>query len=276
MTKQIVFFLLFLNYSMTGQAQPDPEQFLFNHIYVDVDSGAQASFLTLSAWNDSILYSKNNYFNQEENLVFSAPDRSLIVNNLNPNTTVFGIHYLNSKQENVYVYLFGTLEKNGIIDLNGKGEVALERMDLQRGTYFIDWSSRQNKEFHQRIQKHVKQNDQKYQASLDSLQVEIKNKRWCSKRKRAEFSFLEKEKIRYKHENDSNRFLGYYEVYYETTAQPNGPYKLDNFVFIVNEKAAQEQKISDYPISQEEVIEYINTGTCKNPELAQQILETLK
>ncbi len=199
------------------------------------------------------------------------------MNDLNPNRTVFGIHYLNSKQENVYVYLFGTIEENSLMEIGGNNrQVAFERMDLKQGTYFVDWSSRQKKEFQHKILERVERNDQKYRLSLDSLQVEIERKRWCSKKKQERIGFLEKEKIRHKYENDENRFLGYYGVYYESTAKSNRPYMLDNHVFIVKKKALEQQKISDYPISTSEVIEYINTGDCNNPELAEQILESLQ
>lgn len=267
-------YILFSLISFGGQAQPDPDQFLFGHIHVEVDSGAYTSYVEFNRSGDSLTYNRIHYINEQSGTFFTKPKKVLVSRGMNVFSTVFGIHYLNSSGEDVYLYLFGNREENGIVNVNGKS-VALERMDLQKGTYLINWSSNQEATFHQQIQNHVDLSKKKLEMSLDSIQQLVASKRWCSKKKRAEYKYREEEHIRYNYENDPNRFLGYYKVYYTNTVPVDHPFGLDNYVFIITEKAVKQQKVSEFSVSMDEVIQYINSGTCDHPEVARKILESL-
>jgi hypothetical protein len=184
MTKSSIFATLALVAAATQiKAQPDPGTFRFGHLYVQAEAGSSTSFYSFRKSGETILSEKRAYRGKQPGAVFEASERVLIADEMSRASMLYGLHLVNSKGEDVYVYVYAPytspverLAADGtsaeFIHLDGSDAVLIEKADLKKGTYLIDWSDRSSSGFHTQIAHHVGEERKKLKQWKDSLQLQ--------------------------------------------------------------------------------------------------------
>lgn len=283
-------FLFFQNYQCLGQ--PDPNQFMRGLRYVEVDSGYSTSYTGFTKSLDTIQYFKESFDKQNDEKVFHESQRAYIPGNFFRGNFLYGIHYINTDEKDVYVYVYfegwnsqienlysgRAYNTDSIIILNTDIAAALNKMNLMEGTYLVDWSAKQTLPFHQKIIQSVNESNDELVFWVDSVK-RVEHHFYLSKRKKQVVSqdLHERTLIRAKSENQT-RYLGYYELYQDWgySYSRNPLYAYDQSVFIINQKVVDEQQVSTETVSPDEIINYIKTGSCVNNEVARKLLSVLE
>jgi hypothetical protein len=160
--------------------QPSQNEFKYKFIQFQADSGAINSYLHFSrlSINDSVIYQEMMHDGQfmawvkgERQMI---SDQSIIIRmpSVQKGKELIALHFLNTADEEVYVYLHLKKGEHMGFEFSDQDIISIERLNLSKGTYLIDWSSPYRSRFYEKIEEKIAHEKEIFQKKITEINLE--------------------------------------------------------------------------------------------------------